>query len=146
MNWKKVAIERLRDYKNRECACSIIPEQLVMLRDDFTSIRSTRTDATAVRTGNGNKREDALIENIVKREELKKNLRIAKREVDITHKALKQLTDEEYKILDRFYISRIPGHVERLCEELCIERTRVYELKDEALKKFTLAAYGIVEI
>lgn len=146
MNWKKIAIERLKDYEARKEACKRIPEQIATLEMRYTSIRSATTDATVVRMGNGNQREQALIENIVERNELKNNFKIAKREVEITKKGLEHLTDEQYKILDRFYISRTPGHVERLCEELCMEKSRVYELKDDALRRFTLACYGVVEV
>ena len=145
MNWKKIAIERLKDYDKRKKACDAIPEQLTALELGFTSIRSSVADETAVR-GGGGKREDALIENIVKREELSNNLDIAQREVSITEKALDTLTDEQRLILDRFYIHKAHGHVERLCEELCVERSRVYTLKDEALREFTLACYGVIEV
>lgn len=146
MNWKKVAIERLREYETRKNAVESIPEQIKALEMSFTAIRGATNDATAVKGGNGNKREDALIDNIYMRQELYRNLAITKQDIKVTEKALNKLTTEQYKILDRFYISREHGHVERLCDELCIERSRVYELKEEALKKFTLACYGIVEL
>ena len=144
MNWKKIAIERLKDYAKRKQACETIPEQITALEMAFTSIRGATTDETAVK-GGGNKREDILIENIVKREELGNNLDIVKREIEITEKALDTLTDEQRLILDRFYIHKAHGHVEWLCEELCVERSRVYALKDEALREFTLACYGAIE-
>lgn len=145
MNWQKISIERLKSYENRQQALSNIPEQIETLEMSLTSIRAAKTDKVPVKEG-GNKREDALINNIVMREELSRNLEITKREVEITDKALRQLTKEEVKILDRFYINKVRGHAERLSEELNIERSRVYELKDDALKKFTIACYGIVEI
>lgn len=147
MNWKTVAIERLKDYNKRKASCETIPEQIKSLEMDYASLKGSVADETGIRSGNG-KREDALIENIVKREELARNLDIAKKEIDITEKALATLTDEQIKILDKFYISKKKGdfgHVELLCEELFVERSRVYELKDEALREFTLACYGVVE-
>lgn len=145
MNWQKISIDRLKSYENRQQALINIPEQIETLEMSLTSIRAAKTDKIPVKEG-GNKREDALINNIVMREELSRNLEITKREVEITDNALRQLTKEELKILDRFYIHHVRGHAERLSEELNIERSRVYELKDNALKKFTIACYGIVEI
>lgn len=145
MNWKKIAIERLKDYETRKQSLETISEQLKTLEMNFTAIRAATTDATAVKPS-GNKREDALIHNIVSREELKSNLEIVKREIETTEKGLKRLSGEQRRILEQFYVYRVNGHVERLCEELCVERSRVYELKDEALKIFTIACYGVVEI
>ena len=146
MNWQKISIERLREYEARKQAAESIPEQIETLNMAFTSVRSAKADATAVRGGNGNAREDALINNIVMREELQRNLDIAMREIQTTEKGLEGLTKDQKRILHKFYIERKPGHVEDLCAELCIERSRVYTLKDEALKAFTVACYGVVEI
>ena len=44
------------------------------------------------------------------------------------------------------FIHRGKGNVERLCEELNIENPPgVYKRKDRALRKFTLAMYGVTE-
>ena len=146
MNWQKVSIERLRAYPARKNALEIIPEQIKTLEMSFTSIRSATTDGTAVSGGEGNKRETALIDNIVMRDELAQNLKIAEREVAITEKGLAGLTDEQQTIISMFYIERPRGHVDLLCEKLYLEKSRVYALKEDALKKFTIACYGIVEI
>ena len=145
MDWRKISIERLKDYETRKLSMSLIPEQLEALELEFTSIRAATTDGQEIK-GGGSKREDALINNIVKRDELKRIFKIAKKEIEITEKGLQELSEEELKILHKFYICRIRGHVELLCEELNFEKSRVYAMKDEALKKFTLSCYGIVEL
>ena len=145
MNWKKISIDRLRDYESRQQALISIPEQIETLEMSLTAIRAAKTDAQPVKES-GNKREDALINNIVMRDELRRNLKIAKREVEITEKGLAQLSKDEKKVLYRFYICRSRGHVETLSEELCVEKSRVYEIKDDALRKFTVSCYGIVEL
>ena len=146
MDWRKISIERLKDYENRKTALLSIPEQLESLELEFTSIRAVAMDGQEIKGGGGCKREDALINNIVKRDELKRNLKIVKNEVAVTERGLKGLNSDEEKILNRFYINRIHGHVELLCEELNFEKSRVYAIKEDALKKFTLACYGIVEL
>lgn len=55
------------------------------------------------------------------------------------------LDGEERLVLERFYIHRAKGNVERLCDELHLEKSRVYELKDKALRHFTIALYGLTE-
>ena len=64
---------------------------------------------------------------------------------DDTAAALAVLDEEERHILDRFYIHRANGNVERLCDELHVEVATVYRRRDKALRHFTLALYGVVE-
>ena len=146
MNWQKMSIERLNKYQARQTALESLTEQIKTLEQNYTAIRSATTDGTPTHGGHENKREEMLIGNIATREELQCNYEIAAHEVEITEKALATLTQEQQRILYKFYIMRNRGHVEDLCQELCVEKSRVYTLKDEALKKFTIACYGVVEI
>ena len=145
MDWQKISIDRLRDYETRQRALLLIPEQLKALEMSFSSVRAARTDGTPVKEG-GNKREDALINNIVMRQELERNLEIVEAEMKITEKGLSVLNEEEKTVLYKFFINRPRRHVEELCESLNYEKTRVYEIKEIALRKFTLSCYGIVEL
>lgn len=146
LNWSVFAVQRLRDLEDRKTAVENIKEQIKALEQRFTAIRSATTDGTPVQGGNENKREEMLIHNISTREELKNNLDIITREIEVTEKALDTLTEEEKLILRRFFILRQKGYVERLCDELYVSKTRLYQKKETALKKFTLACYGIVEL
>lgn len=146
LNWCIFAIQRLRDYEDRKRAIDNLAEQINSLEDKFTAIRAATTDSTPVQGGNENRREQILIHNIATREELKNNLEIIKQEIDITEKGLDVLTETERLILTRFYINRSKGYVERLCDELFISKTELYRQKDEALKRFTMVCYGIVEL
>ena len=145
-NWCVFSIQRLRDYEDRKAAVDNLTEQLELLEDKFTAIRSATTDSTPVQGGNENRREQMLIHNIATREELQNNLEITKQEIAITEKGLAALTETEKKILQRFYINRTKGYVERLCDELYVSKTELYRQKDEALKRFTMVCYGIVEL
>lgn len=146
LNWCVFAIQRLKDYNDRLEAADNLTEQINKLEGDFTAIRSASTDGTPVQGGNENKLEQALIQNIATREELKKNLDFVKHEIAITEKGLAALTKEEKNILTRFYIDNSKGYVDRLCDELFVSKTELYRQKDKALKKFTMVCYGIVEL
>lgn len=145
MQWYAIAVSRLRDYEARAAATQSIPEQIALLETRQASIRSSRTDKTPVK-GGGNMREEALISNIMLRDELEKNLEIAQREIAITGAALDVLTQEERRILELFYIRRRPGYIEQLCDEMSVEKSRLYEMKNEALRKFALASCGTVDL
>ncbi len=140
-----IAINRLRDHSARVVALDTIPAQIETLELQYGAIRSATTDSEPV-SGGTNRREDMLVANILKREALKNDLEIAKREIEITNKALAVLSGDERRILELFYINRQSGYIDRLCDELCVERSRVYTLKDEALRKFCLAICGTVDL
>lgn len=145
MNWELIAKERLKEYRSRTTAVNNITEQLKALESAYTTIRSAKTDGVAV-SDNTNRRENMLIANIAKRDELKRNLEITKTELEITEKGLACLNEEERRILELFYVSRCNDYITRLCDELFISKSELYRRKDEALKKFTRACYGIVEM
>lgn len=86
-----------------------------------------------------------MLSNIVHRDELKRRLKEARLWFSMVDKALAVLDDEERLVLDRFYIHRVKGAVEALCESLSLEKSAVYDRRDKALRHFTLALYGVTE-
>ena len=144
MRWDYEAIAKLRDYSARKSSIGNIHAEIARLEEDYGRIRSATTDATPVQ-GGGNTREDMLLSNICLREELQKQLEDTKRWIAIVDNALDNLDKEERLILERFYISPHKGNVDRLCDELAIEKAGVYKRKDKALRKFTMTFYGKVE-
>ena len=142
MNWKTEAKEKLRRYDAMRLATINIPQEMHRLEIDAQSIRSSRTDATPVQ-GGGSKREEALLNNILHRQELAWTLEQAQAWIRITDRALTCLTNQEKQILTRLYIYPEKGGLERLCKELNMETSSVYRHREQALKRFTMALYGI---
>ncbi len=87
-----------------------------------------------------------LLNNITRRKELLRTRRIAAGMVEQIEKALSLLDEKEKLVLDRFYISPAKGNADRLCDELNVEKTMVYRIKDQALRTFTIALYGLTEL
>lgn len=144
MNWKREAIDKLKNYEAHKQALECLPKEIRRLESAYTGIRSATTDGTPV-SGGGNTREDSMLSNIVHRDELKRRLKEARLWVAQVDKALAVLDDEERLVLDRFYIHRAKGAVEALCESLNLEKSAVYDRRDKALRHFTLALYGVTE-
>lgn len=86
-----------------------------------------------------------MLSNIVHRDELKRRLKEANLWVAQVDKALAVLDDEERLVLDKFYIHRAKGNVGELCERLNLEKTAVYDRRDKALRRVTIALYGVTE-
>lgn len=141
MNWKDEALHKLRTYGAMRQAVINIPEELERLEQEAQSIRSVQFDSPTVRSG-GQKWENAMINNLVQRQELAQNFSQAQSLVRTTDRAMKALTPEEKLVLQRLYIFPERGGLNRLCEELGVEQSSVYRKRDKALQRFTMAYYG----
>lgn len=144
MDWKKEAADKLRDLELKREALRNIPMEKERVRSCMEGIRSAGVDGDPVK-GSTNRREERLLGCIVKLDELERQETQARLWVEMVSGALEQLGKEERLVLDRLYICPLKGNVDRLCEELALERASVYRRRDQALRRFTLAMYGGVE-
>ena len=144
MNWKSEAIEKLKQYEAKKQSLKSIPMEIARLESAMRSIRSATADGTPVQ-GGGSGREEMMLSNIVHREELERALEQAQKWIDLVDAGLEILSEEERLVLDRFYVHPARGNVDRLCGELCIEKSQAYSKKDAALRHFTISLYGGTE-
>lgn len=144
MNWKKEAANDLRTYPQRKESVINTKERIKVLEEQYVSLKGISTDTPVM--GGMSRQEEKMLDNIAERERLKSSLTIAKKLVDLTEKGLSVLDDKERKILEGFYFDKTDNNVERMCVKFHLEKTRLYELREIALKKFTIAMYGTVEI
>lgn len=141
MNWKEEAIEKLRRYDAMRLCEENLPQEICRLEEAAASMRAAGLGAI-VRTSAQRSQEDALLSNMVHRQELQHQLQQARQWLSITNRALGALTPEEKLVLHRLYIYPERGAVERLCNELGAEQSTVYRKRDKALQRFTMALYG----
>ena len=142
MNWKKEAADKLRNYTARQQAVNNITAELHRLACKAVSIRSATADGSPVQ-GGGSGREDAMLNNLCRRQELERQLKQVELWCSVVEGALAVLTEQERLVLDRFYIHPSKGNLDRLCEDLCLEKSQVYARRDSALHRFTTALYGL---
>ena len=145
MDWKVEAIEKLKNYEANRRALDSIPLELERLGAAYTGIRAAKLDGTPTAKGSGNEREEAMLSNIVHRDELKRRLKEAQLWVKIVDGGLSILDDEDRLTLDLCFIHKMKGSIDELCERLCVEKSAAYRRRDEALRRFTLALYGPLE-
>lgn len=144
MNWQKEAINDLRNYRQRKQSLENMAERRAALEDRFKSIRCVATDADPVQ-GGSSRMEDSLINNIVERDRLYWTMQATQRLVDLTEKGLAGLDNRQRTVLEKFYVDRPQGYIDRLCDYLCVEQAQVYRAKDDALYRFTISMYGMPE-
>ena len=135
MIWKNEAISKLKQYTAKKLSLENIPLEIQQQMLSMSSIRSADPDSVPVR-GNAT-RED--------RAELMESYTQAKLWIDAMDRALGTLTQEEFLLLDRFFIHAEPKAADRLAGDLHMDVKTVYRRKDDALRKFTVALYGVTE-
>lgn len=145
MDWKQFAIDKLGDYNARKQALISIPLLIAEIDASISEVRSARTDRVCVTETAKNVHEDKLLNCIAKKTELQHNLSRAKKWIQCMDRALEQLQPEERRILELLFIYPAKNNVDRLCDELCVEKSRVYDKRNKALRRFTIILYGYVE-
>lgn len=138
MNWEQEAVNKLKEYEAKKQASLGIPQELAQLEAEARQIRSSLE-------GGGHGREDALLRNLAHRQELSWALEQVRKQVARLESALEVMSSEERLVLDRFYIHPMRGNLDRLCEELALEKSAVYDRRDKARRHFAIAMYGAVE-
>lgn len=144
MNWKEEAVRKLREYGPMRQATVNIPLQMQQLEDEYKTIRGQSFTGRRTIADRGS-REDQMMNNIVRRQELQLSLERACRWMETVDGALEVLEPEEREILQCMYVFPQKGAVDTVCDALQLEKSSVYRRRDKALRKFTLAMYGATE-
>ena len=143
-DWKQEAKEELRDYEAKRNATQNMPEEICQLESQMMKLGGSSNSAPV--KGGGSNWEDRMINLIVKIDNLKTSLKYAEEWVAKVENGLAVLNAEERLVLDRLHINPAKGNLDRLCGELCLEKSAVYERRDKALRRYTLARRGCVEV
>lgn len=138
---RKDAEQELRSYSDKKETIANLEKKLEDLAEMKISIRSARTDGNPVK-GGGDGRTEWIVSIMEKEDNANLNLFVAKKQLEWIERGLSALSQTERLILDRFYISRHPGYLERLMDELGFEKTAIYQMKDDALFHYRVAAHG----
>ena len=145
MDWKCIAIEKLKGYQAKRQALESIPLEIAQVESNMTSIRSALTDAAPVKNSKGNAREDMLLNTIVRKDELQRVLERTQLWVKEVDGALSVLDPNDRKVLEYLCIYPTKDGLARLCNELFVEPRQVYKRREKALRNFTIALYGCTE-
>lgn len=146
MSYKDYIVKELKNLQNERDALKSLPEQIKTIEMEITLIKATDYDRVIVSGGGENLKEQKLIEKLAQKQERELDYEITKRKVKELEDAFFGLTKEQQLVLDQMYIRRRYRAVELLCEELSLEKTRIYEMKDEALIELARRKYGQVKM
>ncbi len=144
MDWKAEAVERLQGYEAQRQTMERITLELEHLGASYAGIRGARLDGMPKAGSSASSREDYMLNNITRRDDLRRKLKEAQLWVAVVDSGMSILDEEERLALELCFIHKVKGSIEDLCERLNVERSIAYHRRDEALQRFTIALYGAV--
>lgn len=144
MDWKAEAVERLRGYEAQRQTMERITLELERLGTSYAGIRGARLAGMPKAGSGASAREDYMLNNITRRDDLRRKLKEAQLWVAVVDSGMSILDEEERLALELCFIHKVKGSIEDLCERLNVERSTAYRRRDEALQRFTIALYGAV--
>ena len=144
MNWQKSAEADLKSYYSRKDSLNNIKLRIQALKESRESLRGAATDKSPVK-GGASAIEDKLLNNLVESDRLKATYQATIRLVNITEKGLNYLNSEEREVIEVCYCNPPNNPINDLKERLGYEKTKIYAIRKEALYKFTIACYGLID-
>lgn len=145
MIYKTMAMEDLKLHGKRIISVQNLRDEIEALECEKISAKGI-SDSTPVMGGDINKQDSKLVDIISLQKRLGMQLAAVERHVNRVERALGALTRDERKVIERFYLDPQNYSMKRLQEELMYEKSKIYEIKDDALYNFTIALYGITDL
>ncbi len=141
--WQTKVIGDLKAYKDKKKSVKQLEARLEELNSSVGNVAAI--DYSKERTTGGGVHDpmDQWINDLVLREEIEKQLRAVRFEIYHIEEVLNNLEEEERTVLTSFYISRCSNYIDKLVNSLHLEKSSIYRLKDKALERYTLLAYGV---
>lgn len=133
----------LEKYRAYQAAEANLTEQILVLKESIGSVQSSASQREPV--AGGAAQDARWLNTLCDMDSARQALESCRRKLRMIERGLSVLDERERLVLTRFHIDRQRGHVEKLCEELFLEKSQVYDLREKALKRFTFAYLGTVE-
>lgn len=147
-DYKAIALSDLHAYPARKAALQNLKDKIVALQERFDGLSSASADAVPVQ-GGGNRQEDRMIDNIVERERLALNYAVDLKCVEIMERGLSVLSEDERRIVLAFAEAHRGGDryvADHLAAEMNMDRSTIYRMRNDALRQYTLACYGVTDL
>lgn len=141
MNYKKWLIEDLQNLERNEFSLLQMRCELETLEAEYAAIKATDFDKIPSH-GSGNVQEEKLLTAIAKKQELETNLEATARHVEDMRRVLKNLPDDERRVVERMFVHREKYAADNLAEELGYETSQIYNIKNRALTHIAQMRFG----
>ena len=140
--WERLAVDSLRSIELKRQSFENVQERLTKLKLELSGLKGTAASLAPAVGGELNKEEVRRTDCIALQRELTISYKQLKNDIDSFDRAWDGMEENERLVLSRFFIERTRDYIDRLCDDLNYEKSKVYQIKDEALYKFTMQMYG----
>lgn len=141
INYKSWLIDDLRGLERLRSSINQIENELETLEAEFAAIQATDYDKIPGGSGE-NPQEDRLLTAIARKDALQANLKVTRARVADLDRLLAAMPDDERRTLELMFVTHEKYAAGRLCEELNLEMSSVYRLKDRALQHLAQLRHG----
>ena len=140
IDWDRTAIELLRHHEETAVALANLRDEYASITDGLGAVDYGRDRVAATKDA-----DDAAVNRYIQKAAIEERIRALLQEERQYGRAWNALTEEERRILTEFFQrGRRPAQeaVNTLCEVYGFERTKVYELRRAALRRFKRLLVG----
>jgi len=141
MDYIREAVEQLSNYNLLVASLTIMQGQLEALRLEKYNIKAQIISSEP--RGGGGEPDDKIVNNIFKRKILINNIVATNKKINCIDKSLAALDKNEKRILDRVFIIGGKNGIRDIAEELTFSNAQVYRMRDKAIRRFSIALFGI---
>lgn len=145
MNWQKEAIEDLKNYNNLKEGIKSLKLRINSLNNNYKAIKTGDFSMQKVQGGKNKSSDERLIDNIAQRERLSLVLKADQMLAERIEQGLQALNEQERLVIEELVIKDKKNAIIELSRTLAYEKSKIYTMRNEAIKKFTIFMYGITE-
>lgn len=145
MNWQKEAIEDLKNYNNLKEGIKSLKLRINSLNNNYKAIKTGDFSLQKVQGGKNKSSDERLIDNIAQRERLALVLKADQMLAERIEQGLQALNEQERLVIEELVIKDKKNAIIELSRTLAYEKSKIYTMRNEAIRKFTIFMYGITE-
>lgn len=145
MNWQKEAIEDLKNYNNLKEGIKSLKLRINSLNNNYKAIKTGDFSMQKVQGGKNKSSDERLIDNIAQRERLALVLKADQMLAERIEQGLQALNEQERMVIEELVIKDKKNAIIELSRTLAYEKSKIYTMRNEAIRKFTIFMYGITE-
>lgn len=118
----------------------ILTEKIEEIESELDGFRGINLEGLPMAKNKPNARYEALI---IEKDNLKEKLYRTNAKVVLIENALNKLEAKERFTIESFYLGNEALDVNTICEKLNLSKSKLYRLKDQAIKNLSVLLYGL---
>jgi len=142
LDYIREAIEQLKEYNLLTASLPTMQEQLEVLKFEKYNIKA-QVITREPKGGGDSEPDDKLVNNIFRRRILINTIVATNKKINCIDKSLAILENDEQKVLKRMFVKGGQNAIDDLSEELSLSKSQIYRIKEQAIRRFAKAMYGV---